>query len=369
LEAREGDSRRRQREGSSDRLREPLRRARRVTGPKRQVRRDHARRNERERAQGRPCKSARHEAVCEDGDQPALLECDREDGDDRARRAATRVPLRPSAGRRGGRGAAAVARAGGPDASPLARARGGRVLCRVLLRLGHALLPGPRADGPWRQDAHAARAGAVLVLARVGARAVAAPPDRHGRRVGPAAAPRAPVADAVRRRALRAAGDAGRPTPPPLGRQRLAQQSGKPQATRGGRCASPRGVVGRLPSEAVSAVPYRRTFARLLSFLRPYKRGVAVSIVLAVGSQAAQIALIWVTGRDVIDRALDDHDPHRLWIYVGAIAALGFVSAVFMLGRRLISGKQALDVEMDMRQGLYSHLVRLSFGFYDRHQT
>jgi ATP-binding cassette subfamily B protein len=40
-----------------------------------------------------------------------------------------------------------------------------------------------------------------------------------------------------------------------------------------------------------------------------------------------------------------------------------------MLGRRIISGKQALDVEMDMRQGLYSHLVRLSFGFYDRHQT
>ena len=49
--------------------------------------------------------------------------------------------------------------------------------------------------------------------------------------------------------------------------------------------------------------------------------------------------------------------------------ALGFVSAVLMLGRRLISGKQALDVEMDMRQGLYSHLVRLSFGFYDRNQT
>src|SRR5207302_7501863 len=38
-------------------------------------------------------------------------------------------------------------------------------------------------------------------------------------------------------------------------------------------------------------------------------------------------------------------------------------------GRRLISGKQALDVEMDLRQNLYSHLVRLSFGFYDRHQT
>src|SRR5438874_7970600 len=40
-----------------------------------------------------------------------------------------------------------------------------------------------------------------------------------------------------------------------------------------------------------------------------------------------------------------------------------------MLGRRIISGRQALDVEMDMRSGMYAHLVRLSFGFYDRHQT
>jgi ATP-binding cassette, subfamily B, bacterial len=119
----------------------------------------------------------------------------------------------------------------------------------------------------------------------------------------------------------------------------------------------------------VSAAPYRHTFARLLSFLRPYRRGVAISIVLAVGSQAAQIALIWVTGRDVIDSALEQHDPRRLWLYVGVIAALGLVSAGLMLGRRLISGKQALDVEVDMRQALYAHLVRLSFGFYDRHQT
>src|SRR5436189_1803665 len=119
----------------------------------------------------------------------------------------------------------------------------------------------------------------------------------------------------------------------------------------------------------MSAVPYRRTLARLLSFLRPYKRGLVISIVLAIGSQAAQIALIWVTGRGVIDQALVDHDTTQLWLYVGAIAGLGLASSVLMLGRRLISGKQALDVEMDMRQGIYSHLVRLSFGFYDRHQT
>jgi ATP-binding cassette subfamily B protein len=113
---------------------------------------------------------------------------------------------------------------------------------------------------------------------------------------------------------------------------------------------------------------YRDTFARLLGFLRPYKLGVAISIVLAVASQAAQIALVWVT-KHVIDGALTPHDSHKLWLFVWAIVALGVVRAALMAGRRLISGRQALAVEMDMRQGLYAHLVRLSFGFYDRHQT
>src|ERR687888_234965 len=113
---------------------------------------------------------------------------------------------------------------------------------------------------------------------------------------------------------------------------------------------------------------YRHTFARLLGFLRPYQLSLAVSIVLAVGSQAAQIALIWVT-KHVIDNALVPRDSHKLWLFVWGIVALGVIRAVLMAGRRLISGKQALAVEMDMRQGLYSHLVRLSFGFYDRHQT
>ena len=113
---------------------------------------------------------------------------------------------------------------------------------------------------------------------------------------------------------------------------------------------------------------YRETFARLLGFLRPYKVSLIVSIALAVGSQVAQIALIWIT-KHAIDGALAPHDSHKLWLFVAAIVALGVARAVLMAARRLISGRQALAVEMDMRQGLYAHLVRLSFGFYDRHQT
>jgi ATP-binding cassette subfamily B protein len=113
---------------------------------------------------------------------------------------------------------------------------------------------------------------------------------------------------------------------------------------------------------------YRRTFFRLLGFLRPYKASLAISTALAVGYQAAQIALVWVT-KHVIDDALRPHDSSKLWLFVWMIVGLGAVRAALMFGRRMISGRQALAVEMDLRQGLYAQLVRLSFGFYDRHQT
>ncbi|MBA3330770.1 MAG: ABC transporter ATP-binding protein [Actinobacteria bacterium] len=115
-------------------------------------------------------------------------------------------------------------------------------------------------------------------------------------------------------------------------------------------------------------IPYRRTFVRLLGFLRPYRGSLAVSVLLAVGSQLTQIAIILVTSR-IIDDAIRPRDRDALWVLVGLILGLGLLKALFMLGRRFISGRQALGVEFDMRNALYSHLVRLPFRFYDSHQT
>jgi ABC-type multidrug transport system fused ATPase/permease subunit len=115
-------------------------------------------------------------------------------------------------------------------------------------------------------------------------------------------------------------------------------------------------------------IPYRRTFVRLLGFLRPYRWSLAVSVVLAVASQGTAIALVWVT-KDVIDEAIRPRDERMLWIFIGVVAALGTARAGLMMGRRFISGRQALGVEFDLRNALYAHLLRLSFRFYDRHQT
>jgi ATP-binding cassette, subfamily B, bacterial len=112
----------------------------------------------------------------------------------------------------------------------------------------------------------------------------------------------------------------------------------------------------------------RRTFVRLLSFLRPYRVSLAVSSVLAIGSQVAGILVPVVTGV-VIDELSDEPDTSLLVLEIAVVVGLGLIRGALMLGRRLLSGRQALAVEYDLRDALYGHFLRLSFGFYDRSQT
>ncbi|MGZ4388658.1 MAG: ABC transporter transmembrane domain-containing protein, partial [Gaiellaceae bacterium] len=117
----------------------------------------------------------------------------------------------------------------------------------------------------------------------------------------------------------------------------------------------------------MSSTPYRRTFVRLLGFLRPYTASMVVSVALAAGSQALALVLIFLTRAAI--PAIRKGEHSRLWLIVAAFVLIGLVKAAMMIGRRLISGKQALAVEMDLRRDVYAKLVRLSFRFYDRHQT
>jgi ATP-binding cassette subfamily B protein len=111
----------------------------------------------------------------------------------------------------------------------------------------------------------------------------------------------------------------------------------------------------------------RATFVRLLGFLGRYRTSLSVSTLLAIASQAAALGAVLLT-RSVVG-VLRSDDLHRLWLLIGGVVGLGVVRATTMAGRRLIAGRQALGVEMDMRTDVYAKLVRLSYGFYDRHQV
>jgi ABC-type multidrug transport system fused ATPase/permease subunit len=119
---------------------------------------------------------------------------------------------------------------------------------------------------------------------------------------------------------------------------------------------------------AAGARSARRTFVRLLGFLRPYRASFVFSSVLAIAAQIAVVGIPILTGI-VIGELEDDQERRVIVLAIAGIVALGVIRGVLMLGRRLISGRQALAVEYDLRDALYSHFLRLSFGFYDRSQT
>jgi ABC-type multidrug transport system fused ATPase/permease subunit len=112
---------------------------------------------------------------------------------------------------------------------------------------------------------------------------------------------------------------------------------------------------------------YRTTFFRLLGFLRPYKLTLVLSVVLAAISQLGSLAFPALTG--LVVKAIDDGERSRLPWLIAAVLGVGLVKAAATLGRRLISGVQALGVDYDLRNTLYSKLVRLSFGYFDSQQT
>jgi ABC-type multidrug transport system fused ATPase/permease subunit len=123
------------------------------------------------------------------------------------------------------------------------------------------------------------------------------------------------------------------------------------------------------------------TFYRLLGFLRPYKRGLAISWVLASVAMVMTVALPRLIGRAVDalqsgarhgtrhELALRNHDRHTLLLLGLAILAAVLVRWALTYSRRLIAGRVSLGIEYDLRELLYGHLQRLELGFFDHQQT
>ncbi|CAN5538518.1 ABC transporter ATP-binding protein [soil metagenome] len=109
------------------------------------------------------------------------------------------------------------------------------------------------------------------------------------------------------------------------------------------------------------------TFRRLLGFLAPYKRGVWWSGILAAIAMSATVAIPALTGAAV--DTIDSNDRDQLKLIAALIAVAGLTRLALTVARRLIAGRVSLGVEMDLRSRVYSHLLALELGFFDRQQT
>src|SRR6516165_9955369 len=118
------------------------------------------------------------------------------------------------------------------------------------------------------------------------------------------------------------------------------------------------------------------TFYRLLGFLRPYRRALGTSWVLASLAMVVTVAIPYLTGRAVDtlqsgalhaqhhQLALRDHDRNRLELLALVIVAAVLFRWALTYLRRIIAGRVSLSIEYDLREVLYSHLQRLELGFF-----
>jgi ATP-binding cassette subfamily B protein len=108
-------------------------------------------------------------------------------------------------------------------------------------------------------------------------------------------------------------------------------------------------------------------FGRLLGFLRPYKRGVVWSLVLAALAMVCTVAIPWLTGR-AVDH-ISSGDKSGLRTIAMAIGGVALVRLGLSVSRRLVAGQVSLAIEYDLRMLLYAHLQRLELGFFAGQQT
>ena len=108
------------------------------------------------------------------------------------------------------------------------------------------------------------------------------------------------------------------------------------------------------------------TFRRLLGFLRPYRRGVAASFVLAAAAMGTGVLIPFLVGRTVDDI---DKGGDSLTTLALALVAVALLRLAFSVVRRLVAGRVSLGVEFNLRNLMYSHLQSLELAFFDSQQT
>ena len=105
----------------------------------------------------------------------------------------------------------------------------------------------------------------------------------------------------------------------------------------------------------------------MLSFLRPYRGGVAWSFLLAAVAMVMTVAIPYVSGR-AID-AVRNHQRGELLTFGLLVAGAGLIRLVLSAARRLVAGRVSLGVEYDLRTLLFGRLQSLELAFFDRQQT
>ena len=104
-------------------------------------------------------------------------------------------------------------------------------------------------------------------------------------------------------------------------------------------------------------------FLRLLSYMKPYRKNVALALVLMIISSLCSLASTFLLS-DAVD-ALENHASDLIYKYLAGMIIAAVIGAICVRYRvRLMdtAGRKALAT---LREDLFNHIQGLSFSFFD----
>ncbi|MDH3269793.1 MAG: ABC transporter ATP-binding protein/permease [Gemmatimonadota bacterium] len=117
--------------------------------------------------------------------------------------------------------------------------------------------------------------------------------------------------------------------------------------------------------EALGKAYDARLMRRLLRYLGPYKRYVALALLVLLFGSGLAIVGPWIT-QLVIDEAIPNNDRRLLGLLIWAYVASIVVGFVLEYAQALITTWLGQSVMYDLRQEIFEKLQRLDLRFYDR---
>lgn len=107
----------------------------------------------------------------------------------------------------------------------------------------------------------------------------------------------------------------------------------------------------------------------LLPYLRPYRAGIALGLVLVVVANAFGILTPWLVGAAVDALEWPDITARVVLLYAAAVVGVALLSGAARYGMRELLNGISRRVETDLRNRFFEHLLRLDASFHGTKRT
>ena len=111
-----------------------------------------------------------------------------------------------------------------------------------------------------------------------------------------------------------------------------------------------------------------KNYMRLLAYIKPYTRRLALAVVCIIMAAGANLYLPWII-KDMIDDVLMSKDMVMLNLIAAGILVVMFTRGIFYYGQSYLVSYVGQRVIIDVRSVLFRKFQRMPLSYYDKQQT